>query len=84
MHTTAAAARHSRPRRRPRVRSPDLADLLAPENMLKSSGRGIFLIRSFMDEVELQRASRGRHEIRMVKRSTPATRHDRHSSRPRK
>src|SRR5919106_7040053 len=33
-----------------------LPDPLAPENMLKSSGRGIFLIRSFMDELILQRA----------------------------
>lgn len=28
-----------------------VADPLAPENLLKGSGRGIFLIRSFMDEV---------------------------------
>src|SRR5215467_13053126 len=30
-----------------------VADPLAPENLLKSSGRGIFLIRSFMDDVHL-------------------------------
>jgi serine/threonine-protein kinase RsbW len=48
---------------------PDLlANPLDPENLLKSSGRGIFLIRSFMDEVELQRAAQGGMEIRMVKR----------------
>src|SRR5258708_17870104 len=29
-------------------------DPLAPENLLKTSGRGIFLIRSFMDEVEIR------------------------------
>src|SRR5262252_5730393 len=29
-------------------------DPLAPENLLKSSGRGIFLIRSFMDDVTLE------------------------------
>ena len=29
----------------------EVADPLAPENMLKSSGRGIFLIRNFMDDV---------------------------------
>lgn len=46
----------------------DVADPLAPENMLKSSGRGIFLIRSFMDDVILQRAPDGGMEIRMVKR----------------
>lgn len=46
----------------------DVADPLAPENMLKSSGRGIFLIRSFMDDVILRRAPDGGMEIRMVKR----------------
>jgi serine/threonine-protein kinase RsbW len=52
---------------------PDLlADPLAPENLLKASGRGIFLIRSFMDDVILQRAPEGGMEIRMVKRVQPA------------
>jgi serine/threonine-protein kinase RsbW len=46
----------------------ELADPLAPENLLKSSGRGIFLIRNFMDVVQLQRAPQGGMEIRMVKR----------------
>src|SRR5439155_3271656 len=32
-----------------------LANPLDPENLLKSSGRGIFLIRNFMDDVRLQR-----------------------------
>jgi serine/threonine-protein kinase RsbW len=45
-----------------------IADPLAPENLLKSSGRGIFLIRSFMDDVRLQRAPEGGMEIRMIKR----------------
>jgi serine/threonine-protein kinase RsbW len=45
-----------------------VADPLAPENLLKSSGRGIFLIRSFMDEVSLHRAPGGGMEVRMVKR----------------
>jgi serine/threonine-protein kinase RsbW len=49
-----------------------LADPLAPENLLKSSGRGIFLIRSFMDDVTLQRAPEGGMEIRMTKRAQPA------------
>jgi serine/threonine-protein kinase RsbW len=48
-----------------------LADPLAPENLLKASGRGIFLIRSFMDDVQLQRAPEGGMEIRMVKRAQP-------------
>lgn len=45
-----------------------LPDPLAPENVMKSSGRGIFLIRSFMDEMVLQRAPEGGMEMRMVKR----------------
>ena len=49
-----------------------VADPLAPENLLKSSGRGIFLIRNFMDDVQLQRAPQGGMEIRMVKRVQPA------------
>lgn len=45
-----------------------LPDPLAPENLLKASGRGIFLIRSFMDEMVLQRAPEGGMEVLMVKR----------------
>jgi len=45
-----------------------LADPLAPENLLKASGRGIFLIRSFMDDVELRSAPEGGMEVRMIKR----------------
>jgi len=48
-----------------------LPDCLAPENLLKSSGRGIFLIRSFMDEMVLQRAPQGGMEVVMVKRAQP-------------
>jgi serine/threonine-protein kinase RsbW len=48
-----------------------VADPLAPENILKSSGRGIFLIRSFMDEMVLQRAPQGGMEVVMVKRVQP-------------
>jgi serine/threonine-protein kinase RsbW len=44
-----------------------LPDPLAPENLLKASGRGIFLIRSFMDELVLQRAPEGGMEVVMVK-----------------
>jgi serine/threonine-protein kinase RsbW len=46
----------------------EVADPLAPENILKSSGRGIFLIRSFMDDVRLQRGKERGMEVRMVKR----------------
>ncbi len=50
----------------------DVADPLAPENLLKGSGRGIFLIRTFMDDVQLQRAPQGGMEVRMIKRVQPA------------
>ena len=46
----------------------ELPDPLAPENILRSSGRGIFLIRSFMDDVQLQRGRLRGMEIRMVKK----------------
>ena len=46
----------------------EVADPLAPENILKSSGRGIFFMRSFMDEVKLSRAPEGGMEVRMVKK----------------
>ena len=49
-----------------------VANPLEPDNLLKSSGRGIFLIRNFMDEVHLQRAAEGGMEVRMVKRLNPA------------
>jgi serine/threonine-protein kinase RsbW len=41
-------------------------DPLAPENLLKTSGRGIFLIRSFMDEVEINPSQTGT-EIKLIK-----------------
>jgi serine/threonine-protein kinase RsbW len=50
-----------------------LADPLAPENLLKSSGRGIFFMRSFMDDVRLSRVPGGGMEVRMTKRITPAS-----------
>ena len=53
-----------------------VANPLDPENLLKSSGRGIFLIRSFMDDVQLQRAPEGGMEIRMTKRVQPRASQD--------
>ena len=49
-----------------------IPDPLAPENVLKSSGRGIFLIRNFMDELQLRRAPEGGMEMFMVKRAGKA------------
>ncbi len=43
-----------------------LPDPLAPENLLKQSGRGIFLIRAFMDEVRIRCLEPGT-EITMIK-----------------
>jgi len=44
-----------------------LPDPLAPENLMRTSGRGIFLIRSFMDEFEIRRGERGGMEVTLVK-----------------
>ena len=43
-----------------------IPDPLAPENLLKQSGRGIFLIRAFMDEVRIRSLEPGT-EITMIK-----------------
>ncbi|MGD0467604.1 MAG: ATP-binding protein [Terriglobales bacterium] len=43
-----------------------IPDPLAPDNLLKTSGRGIFLIRSFMDVVEIHPSHTGT-ELRMIK-----------------
>lgn len=43
-----------------------IPDPLAPENLLKTSGRGIFLIRSFMDAVEIHPSQTGT-EIKLIK-----------------
>jgi serine/threonine-protein kinase RsbW len=44
-----------------------LPDPLAPENLMRTSGRGIFLIRSFMDEFDIRRGERGGMEVTLVK-----------------
>ena len=43
-----------------------IPDPLAPDNLMKPSGRGIFLIRSFMDEVTIRNLDPGT-EITLVK-----------------
>jgi len=43
-----------------------LPDPLAEENLLRNSGRGIFLIRAFMDELQIRRLSPGM-EVTLVK-----------------
>jgi serine/threonine-protein kinase RsbW len=47
-----------------------LPDPLAPENLLRGTGRGIFLIRSFVDEVHFRQLHPGT-ELTLVKRLAP-------------
>ncbi len=44
-----------------------LPDPLAPENLLRQSGRGIMLIRAFMDDFDLHPRPGGGTEVRLVK-----------------
>ena len=46
-------------------------DPLTPENVLSTSGRGVFLIRQFMDDVSMQRVPQGGMEVRMTKHIRP-------------
>jgi serine/threonine-protein kinase RsbW len=46
-------------------------DPLAPENILRGSGRGIFLIRAFMDEVHFRQLHPG-SELTLIKHRAPA------------
>jgi serine/threonine-protein kinase RsbW len=49
-------------------RADEIPNPLDTENLLKPSGRGIFYIRTFMDEVEFRSLSQGGTEVHMVKR----------------
>lgn len=44
-----------------------LPDPLAPENLLRQSGRGLMLARAFMDEFDLHARPGGGTEVRLVK-----------------
>ncbi|MEZ5318581.1 MAG: ATP-binding protein [Vicinamibacterales bacterium] len=46
----------------------DVANPLDPENVLKSSGRGIFFMRNFMDDVDISRRPEGGMQVRMTKK----------------
>jgi serine/threonine-protein kinase RsbW len=48
-----------------------LPDPLAPENLLRGTGRGIFIIRSFVDELHFRQLHPGT-ELTLVKRLVPA------------
>lgn len=45
-----------------------VANPLDPENVLKSSGRGIFFMRNFMDDVTIARRPEGGMAVRMTKK----------------
>ena len=45
----------------------NIPDPLAPENLMKQSGRGIFLMRAFMDDVKFRKLEPGT-EITLIKR----------------
>ena len=45
-----------------------IANPLDPENMLKASGRGIFFMRNFMDDVTIARRPEGGMVVRMSKK----------------
>lgn len=47
----------------------DVPDPLADENLLRKSGRGLFLIRAFMDDLRLHRLSPEGMEVVMIKNS---------------
>jgi len=46
----------------------EIANPLDPENVLKSSGRGIFFMRNFMDDVSIARRPEGGMAVRMSKK----------------
>jgi len=45
-----------------------VANPLDPENVLKSSGRGIFFMKNFMDDVRIARRPEGGMSVRMLKK----------------
>jgi serine/threonine-protein kinase RsbW len=46
----------------------EVPDCLAEENLLRTSGRGLFLMRAFMDEFAVQRGPEGGAELVLVKK----------------
>lgn len=47
-----------------------IPDPLSPENLLRQSGRGLLLIRAFMDEFDVRPRPGGGTEVRLVKNKT--------------
>jgi serine/threonine-protein kinase RsbW len=50
----------------------EVPDPLAEENLLRTSGRGLFLMKAFMDEFNVEKGANGGAELVMVKRLPPA------------
>ena len=50
----------------------EVPDPLAPENLLKPTGRGLLLMRAFNDHVSVTPTPAGGTEVRLVKRLVPA------------
>jgi serine/threonine-protein kinase RsbW len=48
----------------------DVPDPLAEENLMRHSGRGVFLIRAFMDEVQFRKLSPNGTEVTLVKKKS--------------
>jgi serine/threonine-protein kinase RsbW len=46
----------------------EVADPLAEENLLRTSGRGLFLMRAFTDEMTVQRGPHGGADLMMAKK----------------
>jgi serine/threonine-protein kinase RsbW len=49
----------------------EIPDPLAEENLLRTSGRGLFLMRAFMDEFKVGRGPEGGAELVMIKKLPP-------------
>ena len=49
-----------------------VVDQLAPENRFRTSGRGIFYMKRFMDDVEFGTSASGGTELTLRKRFAPA------------
>lgn len=54
----------------------DLPDPLHPSNLLNPNGRGIFYMRTFMDEVNFSTHPQGGTVVRMIKRKPPVSAND--------
>jgi serine/threonine-protein kinase RsbW len=59
----------------------EIPDPLAEENLLRTSGRGLFLMRAFMDEFKVERGPEGGAQLVMIKK-LPHVLSDNHKHQP--